>query len=187
MADEEYLSRLDKYIDEKIGDLSRWNKPQNKNAFLATLELRMFAMQYSDVTIDYGCLYDAIQKYRVFGDTKNCDPEYSNFLFNSILNFQTAMFQIPEERNDVGKGQYRTLLSGSAKRPGNVYKTCGGQYLLYSLAADIHGIILQKKGLAAGMNFRRLITDRSMEPEEMFIELIETVYETEENLIKDYN
>ena len=78
-ADEDYLARLDTYIADKIGDDGAWNS--RKETFLATVELRMFAVQHSDIDLSRSYMRDAIQKYRNYGNTSICDKEYANFLF----------------------------------------------------------------------------------------------------------
>lgn len=186
LADADYLARLETFITDNISNQDAWNAPENQNAFLATLSLRMFAIEHSDVPIDYSYAYDAIQKYRLYGDTRNCDPEYANFLFNSMLDFQAALASVPNERREFTSGQLPVLLEGSAVRPDGVYSACEGQFENYSLAANIHGIIILEKGVKAAGDFRRLISQRALSSEELFIELVERIDPEEENLIDDY-
>ena len=182
IADESYLARLDTYIADNIGNDGDWNSP--KETFLATVELRMYAVQHSDITITRRYMRDAIQKYRNYGDKRNCDVEYANFLFNLMLDFQVALVSIPEGRNDLHG--LEGLLNEFAVRPNHIYSQCGGQYSNYGLAADIHGKILAQMGLDKATEFRNLLKQRSMSPEELMNEFFARTNVDEQTLISWY-
>lgn len=182
IADESYLSRLDAFIAENVGNNGDWNSP--REAFLATVELRMFAVQHSNIKISRRYMRDAIQKYRNYGDDRNCDPEYANYLFNLMLDFQVTLASIPEGRNDLHG--LDDLLSEFAIRPSAVYSTCGEQYSNYGLAADVHGMILAQKGVDQAREFRNLIKQRAMSSEEMITELFVRTDVSEPTLVSWY-
>lgn len=182
IADESYLSRLDAFIAENIGNNGDWNSP--KETFLATVELRMFAVQHSNIQIDRSYMRDAIQKYRNYGDDRNCDSEYANYLFNLMLDFQVTLASIPQSRNDLHG--LEGLLNEFAVRPSSIYSACGGQYSNYGLAADIHGKILVQRGLDHASEFRNLIKQRAMSSEEMITEFFVRTNVSESSLVDWY-
>lgn len=171
-ADEDYLQRLDRFIDENLGPQDR----QSSDAFLATMKLRMFAIRHSTRVMDYGYTYDAIQKYRNYGSTRSCDRQYVSFLFNQMLDYQVAVMEIPSQKrgapgdriSPTNQGQAAALVMMAAERPQSVYAPCGeGEYYDMALMARVHGALLIQKGVEAANRFRSQLERRSMTREEL--------------------
>lgn len=189
-ADEKYLSRLESFIEDTIGkDIVGNKSPANVPAFLATAELTMFAIDHSDMDIDYGYTY-SLFKYKAYSmQDSSCKETYANFVFNLMLDYQIKLVSIPESRNKISAQQLSILLNETGSRYTNQYSRCkkiNEKYAYYSLALKIHGIILNEIGVSAASEFRTLIRQRELNAEEMFVELFERTSISEEALIDTY-
>lgn len=171
-ADEDYLQRLDRFIEENLAPQDK----QSSDAFLATMQLRMFAIRHSTRVMDYGYTYDAIQKYRNYGPTRTCDRQYVSFLFNQMLDYQIAVTEIPSQKrgnpgdrvSPTNQAQVAALVMMAAERPQGVYAPCAdGEYYDMVLMARIHGALLLEKGLETAARFRSELERRSMTREEL--------------------
>lgn len=163
---QDYLDRLDRFIAENIGQAGSTGAP--KDAFLATLRLRSFAISNSDVVMPRAYVYDAIQKYRNYGDRRSCDSQYVSYLFNMLLDYQIAVAGIPKNRRGIDGPQIPEMLDMIAVRASDVMAPCSdGEYYQLPFAAQLHGQILVRKGIKSAADFRKTLADRAMTREEM--------------------
>jgi hypothetical protein len=184
-VDQGYLDRLDRFIDENLGTGGSTQSP--KDAFLATLRLRDFAISNSDVTIPRSYVYDAVQKYRNYGDRRSCDSQYVSYLFNLLLDYQVAVAGIPQNRRGIDGPQIPEMMDTIAVRASDVMAPCSdGEYYQLPFAAQLHGRILVEKGADAAVAFRKALADRSMTREEMVEYYLSELDPSVEDIIASY-
>ena len=185
-VDQQYLDRLDRFIDENIAQGQEGNRAP-VDAFLATLALRMFAITNSSVPIDYGYAYDAIQKYRNFGSSRSCDSQYASYLFNTLLDFQILLANLESDRRGINAGQTKSMMEMISTRPREIYESClDGDYYDLTLMSRIHGRLLVTKGTAEAESFRRLIQDRALTREELIEVYLDYLTPSVEDLVSSY-
>jgi hypothetical protein len=145
VPDEAYVDRLDTYIAKKM---------KGKDAFLANLELRKFATQYSDMPINYDFSYDAIQKVREFGSKTCHGGAYQDFLSDSLFEFGVSLMTLPKERQRINTSQINSMTKYLSIRPETVLNACvnAGQS---KLSTKLHMAlqVAQHKGPAEGKIF----------------------------------
>ncbi|MDM8347253.1 hypothetical protein P8H26_17900 [Pseudochrobactrum sp. sp1633] len=185
LVDQAYLDRLDRYIDENLGKSGAVKAPTD--AFLATLRLRSFALSNSEVPIEYGYAYDAVQKYRNYGEERACNSQYVSYLFNMLLDYQTKLAFLPESRRGINNTQIAIMMDTIATHPGGVLYSCseGGYYDLV-LMARIHGRLLLEKGQEKASTFRKILEEKSLTREELIEYYLTEMNPTAEQLIASY-
>lgn len=194
IVNQQYIDRLDRFIEDDIAAGLEDNRAP-VDAFLATLSLRMFAIENSSITIDFSYLYDSVQKFRNWGDESQCDSQYVSYLFNQILDFQIALNTLPQDRRDItlnreitgrGFGEAK-LMEHLSSRPRSVFEACSdGEYYDLTLMARIHGSLLVEKGPEVAMRFRRFLQDRSMTREELVEIYLQLLNPSIDDLIQSY-
>lgn len=195
-ADKQYVDRLDRYIVEKIA-VGKSATKAPVDAFLATLRLRTFALQHSNAVMSRDFIFDAVQRYRRYSDTDTyCDPQYSTYLFNLLLDFQIALHDLPEDRREfqmsktLKKGTYsgeEQMMQFIGSHPREYLNNCAdGEYYDLSLMIRIHGRILYVSGKDAAAGFRQTMKDRSMTREELIDLYLTIISPTEEDLTLSY-
>lgn len=185
LVDQTYLERLDRYIDENLGNAGAVKAPSD--AFLATLRLRSFALSNSEVPIEYGYAYDAVQKYRNYGEERSCNSQYVSYLFNMLLDYQTKLAFLPESRRGINNTQIAIMMDTIATHPAGILYSCseGGYYDLV-LMAQIHGRLLLEKGLDESIAFRKVLEEKSLTREELIEYYLTKINPTSEQLIASY-
>ena len=183
-ADNDYLQRLERYIEENLAPKER----ESSDAFLATMRLRMFAMKSSNHDLDYMYVYEAIQKYRNYGSKASCDRQYVSFLFNLMLDYQIALMDVPKRGPKAANAaQVRNLILMAAERPDDVFKTCADkEFYDLSLMASIHGLLLTDMGRDVAQQFRDEIERRAMSREDLVTYYLNVTKPNVANVTKIY-
>lgn len=186
VVDQQYLDRLDRFIEENIAEgLEGHRAPVD--AFLATLSLRMFAMTNSSVTIDFEYIYDSVQKFRNYGSSEFCDSQYVSYLFNTLLDFQILLSDLPDERRELTSGQIQNMMEHVSVRPRDVYQACAdGEFYDLMLMSRIHGRLLVLKGRDEAVKFRRLIEMRALSREELIEAYLSALDPSVDDLLQSY-
>jgi len=186
LVDQQYLDRLDRFIDENIATGAGSNR-EPVDAFLATMALRKFAIRNSAVPIEYSYAYDAVQKYRNFGPEDQCDVQYATFLFNELTEYQVLLVELDDARRGVNIGQTSSLMDLISARTREVYEACAdGDYFDLTLMSRIHGRLLVMKGKAEADTFKRMIENRAMTREELIDAYLDLLQPNLDDLVESY-
>lgn len=189
IVDQQYLDRLDQFIEENIAD-GQEGIQAPVDAFLATLSLRMFAITNSDEVLDMEYIFDSVQKFRNYGNEEVCESEYVSYLFNTILDFQELLFNLPGERRGAGLSvstPSRNMNEYLSESPRDVYQACAdGEFYDLTLMSRIHGQLLVARGHNEALTFRRLLEARGLTREELIEAYLSALDPSVEDVVASY-
>jgi hypothetical protein len=161
-ADEKKIARLEKFIKDDI--------PHNSlDAFLASVELRVFSARHGSNVIDYVFAYNSVQSNRP-KFSRSCNKPFVDYLYDMMTDWQLALHDVDKSRlKNLNDDQLQMMYMYFADHPKDGLNACesGGKYD-YSLMTKMHGALLAKKGAAAAKAFKVMTQKQDLTNNELY-------------------
>ena len=173
-ANQAYIDRLDQFIGTRM---------DGSDAFLATLELRKFAIESSLIPIEYSFAYAAIQRFRHYGDRACNGGGYQDFLVNNLLQYGLALESLPKNRQKVTSYQRKLIYAGAADRIAYVldaYSDSSEAKLSTKLKMALY--VASLEGAASGTEFWNQINNKSISEVDLYDIYLTTLQVTKDEI-----
>ena len=175
------ILRLEKYIADKIEEDS-WD------AFLASVQLRIFSAKFGDNVIDYTFAYNAVQNNRPNFTTplSTCNKPFVTYLYDIITDYELALFTIDKSRlKNIKDNQMQILFFQFSDHAKPGLDSCMDKgFNDYTLMSEVYGALMAKKSVAVAEQFKKVTHERDLSTEEIYDYYADQLIQSEDDIAK---